>query len=116
MSNIGFSSPDWGFNTQPPEGGWNPKHHESARKLCFNTQPPEGGWVQVFCVWPSLTKFQHTAARRRLALVYIYERGLKMFQHTAARRRLGNPLATAPRTTCFNTQPPEGGWLRLAGV
>ena len=35
----------YGFNTQPPEGGWpklaERKHHVSS----FNTQPPEGGWV-----------------------------------------------------------------------
>ncbi len=57
----------------------------------------------------------------------------RMFQHTAARRRLGSmtpmvrldaevsthsrPKAAGPKaancctgTTCFNTQPPEGGW------
>ena len=60
-----------------------------------------------------------------------------MFQHTAARRRLGlNPrqnhtdflVSTHSRPkaaglqrwafqaarTCFNTQPPEGGWVRFA--
>ena len=34
----------YGFNTQPPEGGWikaAPKCRVLAR---FNTQPPEGGW------------------------------------------------------------------------
>ena len=34
-----------GFNTQPPEGGW-----QLYRVFCrmvrrFNTQPPEGGWA-----------------------------------------------------------------------
>ena len=57
-----------------------------------------------------------------------------MFQHTAARRRLAKPTARSPETIvvsthsrpkaagpiviclillhmCFNTQPPEGGWI-----
>ena len=79
--------------------------------------------------------FQHTAARRRLVfwvynLVAWFE-----FQHTAARRRLvGRIFKTADSMTvsthsrpkaagtdcrawrslyvrCFNTQPPEGGWI-----
>ena len=77
-----------GFNTQPPEGGWDTATQLSAndtvsthsrlkaaghygrratqRLESFNTQPPEGGW------------------RIRPAM---------------------------PRCmTCFNTQPPEGGW------
>ncbi|EFC88646.1 hypothetical protein NEIMUCOT_04695 [Neisseria mucosa ATCC 25996] len=38
-----------------------------------------------------------------------------MFQHTAARRRLAQPLPSGERKKmfCFNTQPPEGGWLLL---
>ena len=34
------------------------------------------------------------------------------FQHTAARRRLDQCLTQlAWRQRCFNTQPPEGGWF-----
>ena len=56
---------------------------------CFNTQPPEGGWGQIFTRHLKAMLFQHTAARRRLALLH--------------------PLH--PQTVlCFNTQPPEGGW------
>ena len=79
----------FGFNTQPPEGGWEifrfhlsfsnvsthsrPKaagnlqdsHHNQM--FCFNTQPPEGGW--------------------------------------------GETVKTIRRPIRFNTQPPEGGWL-----
>ena len=32
------------FNTQPPEGGWNPLLELLAPQARFNTQPPEGGW------------------------------------------------------------------------
>ena len=79
----------FGFNTQPPEGGWNADMRGSATEPMFqhtaarrrleaescrwcpsdsriNTQPPEGGWV---CSW-----------------------GFSFYAY------------------CFNTQPPEGGW------
>ena len=34
----------FGFNTQPPEGGWAESDCKRCVGLCFNTQPPEGGW------------------------------------------------------------------------
>ena len=36
---------EFGFNTQPPEGGWHGAPLKRLRPRCFNTQPPEGGWV-----------------------------------------------------------------------
>ena len=77
-----------GFNTQPPEGGWHSQADSPTQPKGFNTQPPEGGWL-ILCQAKHGLQFQHTAARRRLAvsrLIYL-------------------PLI------CFNTQPPEGGWL-----
>ena len=82
-----------------------------AVRLCFNTQPPEGGWLKVLFRQLTANLFQHTAARRRLvrggALVFRSFR----FQHTAARRRLVPPVDFMLFRPCFNTQPPEGGWL-----
>ena len=99
------------FNTQPPEGGWVLKNWARLLLLRFNTQPPEGGWMDtVQAIAPGLM-FQHTAARRRLAARRI---GLVMktkFQHTAARRRLACNRARMAVLSCFNTQPPEGGWV-----
>ena len=77
--------------------------------------------------------FQHTAARRRLGLLILPVAKPLEFQHTAARRRLVPHTAkrcaqtkvsthSRPKAagvlllgwcfgiTCFNTQPPEGGW------
>ena len=77
--------------------------------------------------------FQHTAARRRLEITKAVKATNGMFQHTAARRRLapctirfnrslivsthsrpkaagGEKTKTGNLNTCFNTQPPEGGW------
>ena len=41
-----------GFNTQPPEGGWGVHRRSSTLLLCFNTQPPEGGWPQFPFILP----------------------------------------------------------------
>ena len=61
----------FGFNTQPPEGGWN----------------RDGEMGSVVCGW-----FQHTAARRRLGSVCRQAYRNWTFQHTAARRRLVFPF------------------------
>ena len=60
--------------------------------------------------------FQHTAARRRLLRARVAPALASVFQHTAARRRL-RLARTPPRThVCFNTQPPEGGCVRLTSA
>ena len=43
-------TPEMGFNTQPPEGGWGHINSSLAFGSGFNTQPPEGGWIT-----PSIT-------------------------------------------------------------
>ena len=146
------------FNTQPPEGGWSVSFRQPFQTACFNTQPPEGGWIPAMFMWLFSIWFQHTAARRRLAkkrgkghaeflfqhtaarrrlvphpdtvrldwLVSTHSRPKaagstprpsshpRMFQHTAARRRLVAQNKHKKGATCFNTQPPEGGWLKTA--
>ena len=102
-------------------------------KYGFNTQPPEGGWQTKQRNRPQQKKFQHTAARRRLdfmlgsthgniavsthsrpkaaGMEMMRDRASVLFQHTAARRRLEAPSgAHYLALPCFNTQPPEGGW------
>ena len=54
--------------------------------------------------------FQHTAARRRLDSSRIRRVPMRVFQHTAARRRLEWRRTARRGGSCFNTQPPEGGW------
>ena len=61
--------------------------------------------------------FQHTAARRRLEHQAQIVTCDVLFQHTTARRRLGLLFEWALWHCCFNTQPPEGGWvLAWSGV
>ena len=59
---------DYGFNTQPPEGGWYGRFAAYSGRFRFNTQPPEGGWGHGGGVFDVLNWFQHTAARRRLGI------------------------------------------------
>ena len=37
----------FGFNTQPPEGGWEYFGLRRIARKSFNTQPPEGGWAII---------------------------------------------------------------------
>ena len=103
-----------GFNTQPPEGGWNfhfrgtnsvtKFQHTAARRrldhlhimprpgkdVSTHSRPKAAGTAtgSTICA----PKFQHTAARRRLEGLSVMTLAFKWFQHTAARRRLDNSV------------------------
>ena len=124
-----------GFNTQPPEGGWQLERRLVSRRHLVSThsRPKAAGFDVGFIA--AVRSFQHTAARRRLAKLAGEPIGLVCFntqppeggwrdqtnkakaviefQHTAARRRLGDDLPDGlNHIRRFNTQPPEGGWRR----
>ena len=76
----------------------------------FNTQPPEGGWESRR--WRQRRQQVSTHSRPKAAEPEFNEFSTShKFQHTAARRRLRRPRDSARRRDRFNTQPPEGGWL-----
>ena len=52
----------FGFNTQPPEGGWRVCVTKIFVMFGFNTQPPEGGWGGSLAAYALMSMFQHTAA------------------------------------------------------
>ena len=82
---------------------------------CFNTQPPEGGWLGIPSpVTDFDVMFQHTAARRRLALA------LRRFAAVCTVSTHSRPKAAGAfavglyrQQFGFNTQPPEGGWEKI---
>ena len=77
-----------GFNTQPPEGGWlSPWLNEKVGQVSTHSRPKAAGTAKCSAK-RSRTKFQHTAARRRLGVGGGRTIGSNWFQHTAARRRL----------------------------
>ena len=122
------------FNTQPPEGGWMPSvatdspsyvsthsrpkaagiriplRTDSIRS--FNTQPPEGGWSSTKSIAIFSDEFQHTAARRRLGYAIADFQGVFAVSTHSRPKAAGqyHNVLTSPYS-CFNTQPPEGGWL-----
>ena len=71
-----------------PKAAGRHSRHVFGYAAGFNTQPPEGGWWCDALVRFASTKFQHTAARRRLAKPAAPAVIDSAFQHTAARRRL----------------------------
>ena len=99
-----------GFNTQPPEGGWQavPPYIKNL-KVSTHSRPKAAGFGYKIAMQYE-KEFQHTAARRRLAFKQWAVVICRLFQHTAARRRLVLRLLHIRRRHCFNTQPPEGGW------
>ena len=103
------------FNTQPPEGGCEkfskmfkkqkvsthsrPKAAASATAnrhsspIVSTHSRPKAAATKIFCGVPD-SRFQHTAARRRLHHDAVRGVAAQRFQHTAARRRL-QPLSKA---------------------
>ena len=102
----------------------------------FNTQPPEGGWTGIISIASSHTVSTHSRpkAAGTLAFAGYLKRpvsthsrpkaaGLWCLFHfflsvvsTHSRPKAAGfslrPLALLP--TCFNTQPPEGGWVLIS--
>ena len=84
----------FGFNTQPPEGGWPaPTGNTGGSPDGFNTQPPEGGWADVGDLKMCDARVS-THSRLKAAGTHIGKIGIHV--------------------SCFNTQPPEGGWAMQA--
>ncbi len=81
----------------------------------FNSQPPEGGWNIPRLIKAGLKMFQLTAARRRLVYSSAEKPLISLFQLTAARRRLERltVINGVVYGVCFNSQPPEGGWRTI---
>ena len=82
-----------------------------TRSLGFNTQPPEGGWdskaQKVFVVHKVSTHSRPKAAGNQAGMVA----GKEMFQHTAARRRLAvaGLIQTKSATVSTHSRPKAAG-------
>ena len=58
-------------------------------------------------------KFQHTAARRRLGFKLLaVGRGCFVSTHSRPKAAGSLQCSVGADDCCFNTQPPEGGWIR----
>ena len=122
-----------GFNTQPPEGGWErdlwkpivpvPVSTHSRLKAAgrlvfftsqhshrFNTQPPEGGWRQSNAGRFPQSCFNTQppeggwSERDRSGDLSVVSTHSRLKAAGRIRRNIRS------RRLSFNTQPPEGGW------
>ena len=85
------------------------------RRRGFNTQPPEGGCLKRLMNKRKELVFQHTAARRRLLLVFCIEPGYHLVSTHSRPKAAATSKVSARRSLLgFNTQPPEGGCLWYA--
>ena len=93
------------FNTQPPEGGWLLRMPALSlwRARCFNTQPPEGGWPITSCDFPPSARFQHTAARRRLATLHRLRRPHRAVSTHSRPKAAGQTLSDKATETAVST-------------
>ena len=125
------------FNTQPPEGGWvvlldrgtvvegvsthsRPKaagrvnYFPSCGK-CVSThsRPKAAGFLNLRLL--ILIKFQHTAARRRLAgRLGRFSAASSVSTHSRPKAAGIDWILSKTSRISFNTQPPEGGWICTA--
>ena len=101
-----------GFNTQPPKGGWlqDLLNNVITANVSTHSRPKAAGKL------PFLNKFrisfQHTAAQRRLGLMFGVA---SVFQgvSTHSRPKVAGTsiMVLSCLGYCFNTQPPKGGWV-----
>ena len=85
------------------------------RYQCFNTQPPEGGWVIDICnlaLSHVSTRSRPKAAGFSGALLFTTEEVSTRSRPKAAG---GWIIFFLCEISCFNTQPPEGGWAVQGG-
>ena len=102
-----------GFNTQPPEGGWQANLSRPCPAQRFNTQPPEGGCGAIGnrkngdCV----STHSRPKAAGSVSAPFLYAQG--GFNTQPPEGGWMCQQHASRRTWRFNTQPPEGGWRRL---
>ena len=82
-------------------------------KICnsrFNTQPPEGGCLLAKTNADIFAQFQHTAARRRLLSYNSNNVSCSSVStHSRPKAAARRKSCRKSKSSCFNTQPPEGG-------
>ena len=103
--------PYHGFNTQPPEGGWGENVVGIQRtSVSTHSRPKAAGRDTDHTSGFSLVS-THSRPKAAVTDSTRFQTVSSKFQHTAARRRLimneSSPLAIKG----FNTQPPEGGCM-----
>ena len=110
-SNLPKSALIQRFNTQPPEGGWGLCFGACPRSCSFNTQPPEGGWFCASILAQYLQVSTHSRPKAAAPLKIAAKSLGLVSTHSRPKAAGQNSGWRLPAAGCFNTQPPEGGWL-----
>ena len=99
------------FNTQPPEGGWTVLLSADIEAAVSTHSRPKAAGNRPVTPMRLSFLFQHTAARRRLAIQDMHV-WLKWPVSTHSRPKAAGSKGKIQfrPINCFNTQPPEGGW------
>ena len=80
-------------------------------EVSTHSRPKAAGIVQTINK-RQIKKFQHTAARRRLAYICLQCTPTEAVStHSRPKAAGRHPCHVLTVFQCFNTQPPEGGWL-----
>ena len=102
------------FNTQPPEGGWVEHHINLIQSVVVSThsRPKAAGFALSH---PNGTTFVSTHSRPKAADLTGNDSFYRRKVSTHSRPKAAGTAARRPNgtTESFNTQPPEGGWVRL---
>ena len=108
---IAENSDDEGFNTQPPEGGWLYVLLNCPVFIVSTHSRPKAAGRQ--CFYPVRLHGVSTHSRPKAAGAKKMEEATGDYVSTHSR-----PKAAGPNKppifwpcNCFNTQPPEGGWV-----
>ena len=129
-----------GFNTQPPEGGWIQIDHWVYPVVVLTHSRPKAAGAARPLVDVAVNQFQHTTARRRLGIAFAADSAEPQSVSTHNRPKAAGCLIyqfngdtvvsthNRPKAagfgawriviggSCFNTQPPEGGWIHPSPV
>ena len=81
------------------------------QQISFNTQPPEGGWISVIRLSTVGTVSTHSRPKAAGAEQGFCLGGLAVSTHSRPKAAGFINRRGRYRPICFNTQPPEGGWV-----
>ena len=100
------------FSTQPPEGGWLlTARLLPSMRVSTHSRPKAAGAVHGYAAGSGHVS-THSRPKAAGCRIWTLSNSCTRFQHTAARRRLGLVRFARAQGIGFNTQPPEGGWNR----
>ena len=82
----------------------------------FNTQPPEGGWAAPYPQYEALVVSTHSRLKAAGSSEFQTTLHINVSTHSRLKAAGFKNTVRRPNTKCFNTQPPEGGWILIVKI